>query len=710
MVARRWQLCVAVEKVHHACRAIALCLFLAVAFSGSTALAQTSTWITGQTGNWSDAAHWTGGAPTSTSNVFIDGESVPNYPSSVTLNVNATVANLTLNSDDTLTFYNGTSVAPTLIVNGTNPASSCFQACAVFNGTTNVDTGTLTLNTTGLNQGTMTLSTSVLTIDGNQFLVGVGYLNGTGSLTNNGTLQGSGYLNLNITNTGTINNNDGYNLIVNGNIQNTGGTIQGTGGDIGAVVLNGSTITGGTFLNGNLSSTGGTLNGVALGQEGGGFTSVSILANSTLSLGTNGAQNYGFLQLAPGTVISGTGTLYNAGDERPSQITGGGTIASSVYNAGLIIATNSSSPLVLQGNVTQSPGLGTGQMLIENGSLVLDGAQVTGGTIGTTNSATGTLSAMNGATFSGDIDGTHVPLQLTSGSTLGISGTNLSNGTLALNDNSTLNITASRTFYNYGTIQLGNGTAGATINGPGTLYNQSDAVIQGGGTISAAISNLGTITANNSSAALVLKGNIDSGTGIGGVLNVQSGATMTLDHISVQTYTVNINAGSILNGNASIEASYIYNNGTYSPGLGESFAGTLFEQTASAVYDVSLGGVSGGQYTALAASFAELAGTLDVSLVNGFDPQSGDIFYLLETENPIGGSFASMSLPTLDAGLYWVFDPEETEILLEVEGTATGGGGGEGGGGGGGGTPAPEPASVLLLGIGLLGLRMLQRR
>jgi hypothetical protein len=66
---------------------------------------------------------------------------------------------------------------------------------------------------------------------------------------------------------------------------------------------------------------------------------------------------------------------------------------------------------------------------------------------------------------------------------------------------------------------LGNGTAGATINGAGTLYNQSGAVIQGGGTISAAISNLGTITANNSSAALVLKGNIDTGTGPGTIIS-----------------------------------------------------------------------------------------------------------------------------------------------------------------------------------------------
>lgn len=349
-------------------RNIAVCCFLVTALSGRLTFAQTSTWVTGHAGNWNDPTNWSGGVPTATSNVLIDGDSFPDYPSSVTLVLGETetVANLTLNSDDSLTLNTGSS----LTVNGTAPSSSCFLACAVLNGKTNVDLGTLTLNTTSLNQGTMSLATSVLIINGHPILLGIGTLNGTGTLENNGTIQGSGNLSPNITNTGTINNNDGYSFFINGNIQNAGGTIEGeVGPNAGSLVLNGSTISGGTILNGNLSSTGGTLDGVTLNKAGS-TTTTALQANSTLTVGSNGVMNQGLLELAAGTVISGPGTLFNQGSpERPAEITGGGTIASNVFNAGVITTTEPINGLTLQGKVTQILGLGTGIIYIGSGAL-----------------------------------------------------------------------------------------------------------------------------------------------------------------------------------------------------------------------------------------------------------------------------------------------------------------------------------------------------
>ena len=77
---------------------------------------QTDVWL-GGTGNWSDASKWSAGVPASTSNVFVDnGNSVA---SAVTVDVNDSVNNLIVDSDDSLIIRPGI----TLTVNGNSTNS-----------------------------------------------------------------------------------------------------------------------------------------------------------------------------------------------------------------------------------------------------------------------------------------------------------------------------------------------------------------------------------------------------------------------------------------------------------------------------------------------------------------------------------------------------------------------------------------------------------
>lgn len=50
---------------------------------------------------------------------------------------------------------------------------------------------------------------------------------------------------------------------------------------------------------------------------------------------------------------------------------------------------------------------------------------------------------------------------------------------------------------------------------------------------------------------------------------------------------------------------------------------------------------------------ATLGGTLNVTLINGFEPAIGDVFTVLYQGNGIVGSFATVNLPTLSANKEW---------------------------------------------------------
>jgi hypothetical protein len=141
--------------------------------------------------------------------------------------------------------------------------------------------------------------------------------------------------------------------------------------------------------------------------------------------------------------------------------------------------------------------------------------------------------------------------------------------------------------------------------------------------------------------------------------------------------------GSFL-GNVAFAGSYSPGNSPASVTLGSAHFGALDRLT------MELGGsVLGSGYDHLI--FLEgghLGGTLDIALVDGFMPARGQSFDLFD--GPLFGSFGSVALPALAAGLTWDVSSLYTTGTLSVKALA----------------PIPEPGTcaLLLAGLGLLGV------
>lgn len=113
----------------------------------------------------------------------------------------------------------------------------------------------------------------------------------------------------------------------------------------------------------------------------------------------------------------------------------------------------------------------------------------------------------------------------------------------------------------------------------------------------------------------------------------------------------------------------IENRGTFAPGLA---IGTVslseFEQTSSGLLDIQLNGTAAGsEYDQVITNgAADLDGTLRVSLLSGFDPNLGDSFNILSAVGGIQGSFQSLDLPDLSAGLFWDVTKSANSFTLSV--------------------------------------------
>lgn len=128
-----------------------------------------------------------------------------------------------------------------------------------------------------------------------------------------------------------------------------------------------------------------------------------------------------------------------------------------------------------------------------------------------------------------------------------------------------------------------------------------------------------------------------------------------------------IQAGAFLTGSGTIYAS-VTNSGTINPG-GTGAVGTLtiqgnYTQTASGVLNLELGGTTSGAFDQLAISGqASLAGTLNVSLLPGYQPSHGDAFAALKFASSVGG-FAVVNGLSLSDGDVLAMVSNPTDLTL----------------------------------------------
>jgi hypothetical protein len=133
---------------------------------------------------------------------------------------------------------------------------------------------------------------------------------------------------------------------------------------------------------------------------------------------------------------------------------------------------------------------------------------------------------------------------------------------------------------------------------------------------------------------------------------------------------VNINYGALAKGSGSYTAVSVFDGGKFAPGTspGQVTISSTYTQTDGSTLLAELGGTSkGAQYDSLAVTgAANLDGTLDVSLINGFVPSSGNSFEVLHANGGITGAFSQVSLPPLGAGLAWNVVYSNVSVTLQV--------------------------------------------
>ncbi|MBL8804756.1 MAG: IPT/TIG domain-containing protein [Planctomycetes bacterium] len=248
-------------------------------------------------------------------------------------------------------------------------------------------------------------------------------------------------------------------------------------------------------------------------------------------------------------------------------------------------------------------------------------------------------------------------------------------------------VTVARTFENGGTTTFAGGNVGSWVlssavfrNLPGGVYNHNNTFSHG-------------ISASGSGSAFENQGTFNKVGTAGAPLNVPlnnagslnvSAGTLTLASFvqASANAVVALGGGSIsapsglsvaqgsLRGFGTITGN-VTNNGTLEPGIGG--AGTLtitgtYTQGASGVMNVEIGGTAqGAQFDRLTVSgAATLGGTLNIQLINGFQPTSGSFAILGHASRT--GTFATVNGTTIGNG--FSFAPNytsNTQTALDVQ-------------------------------------------
>ena len=631
-------------------------------------------WL-GGTGNWSNSGDWSTGEPGTASDVFINTGN-----DDVTLDVNASINSLTLGgaSGSSTLRDTGTvtlTIAGALTINQSGTLTFNNLAGVSVGGTA-MNAGTVHLSHGGLEGGNITNS-GLLTLD-------VANVNASGTLTNSGTITAADDVN-----------------------------------GVGAATI----VNSGTILIDSVGSSGDFTN-----QSGGVVSAKNLNVGGNL---INQGSIQGFLERA--SAFSVTGELTNSGTfnvEYSSSLTAGSLnnlVGGEIYDVSgqTTVIGNSSNA----GGITVS-SMGAGS---SSGSLSIEG--------NLTNSGSISVAAVQDGPASAGVSGNIVNsglINVNGGGQFGADGNVTNSGMITTGEQSG---------------QLGNNSLRAS----GTLTNQAGGVLalysMGDRGTFGFVNNAGSVLIASGAILNVIGGSHASANAFPGFLNsgsltIAQGGTfsspLNFAQISGQTTvdgTLRINGNAIANfsggavyGNGGTIQGNVTSNASINLGDMPMTVGLLMFQgnytqgsNGSLTFDIA----SASQYDQLNVSgHAQLNGLMAVNLLNGYIPQVGNMFDIMNFASQSGTFSTVLGLP-INNQEHFVLQYNATNLTLEVvSGPGMQAASGHGSSSGSepfitpitsdmsfasntGSAPAssvPEPGSVLLFGSGIAGVVAFLRR
>jgi hypothetical protein len=512
-----------------------------------------------------------------TSGATLDGVNVTGTNATLSVAVSTIEIGTTTTTGTVLTLDDGTTITNgNLIIDSGNTLDIESSAGATLDGVNVTNSGTIQVD------GAASPTTVTLVLDGGSTITGGDLLIHSPGSPGEGIVEietgGATFDDVTVTNHNELKIDSSVTLTLTGGASINGGTIV----DNGTILVTSSseienaTVNGGgdiTVTGGTLSLSGVTLDDVTLA---GSFSnSDSLTIDGTVTL--NGAT------ISGGTIDdTPTGTL---------SISTASTIESATVDGGGDITVASGQILTLSGvtldDVTLAGSFSNSDTLTIDGTVTLNGATISGGTIDDT--PTGTLSVSTASTIeSATVDGGG-DITVASGQILTLSGVTLDDVTLAGS------VTNSDTL---------------TIDGMVTL---NGATISGGTIDDTATGTLSVITLSTIESATV-----DGG----GDITVASGQVLTLSGVTLDDVTL---AGSFSNSDTlTIDGTVTLNGATISGGtIDDTPTGTLSVSTASTIENATVDG--GGNLAATSAPLTLSGVTLDDVTLTGLFTNSGTL-------------------------------------------------------------------------------------